>query len=537
MKQIIISTFFILYIVIPAISQTYSTYKIIDIKKIHPYEIIATATDFLKPHRTVQFKATDIKWASVLQIDSCVRMNYNGEYMAPCRSTSPYISPNNDTLPNTKVWKIVKPSLIKASTVTDLLYVDYTHIFIAVKRDSSGYTGFYIPRNNELHLNFGQTIFQNTFNNKKFAIAMPYNQDEIKNNLFYSFPLEFLSRQSYDSMQKKLMDNAQNTLNNSGSNPTGINPAPGTNYVIQTNQWEINPNYDHSSSNIGLDCQANAEFNFNIYPASSDSLIFSSASIFTYATFQIDPVEAPKIVDVKISGMSIKNIPIYRGEKTRIKAGALNITTSSPWTLYDSSKINTVYTSTVPKKVEFPVGIYQLEMNGTAQQIEIKDGQTLQLGDSTSAPQTQKLNKGYQPWEIKPDPTIKGIGGEIVMQIPKFDGFNTNLEFFNAGEKTNRQASWFGNNKAKLLPGMYDVVIDDRDTIKNVPVELSKQTRLKMGVFYMGGYSDANLENSVTHQKFTYGAPFKILLPEGTYYLNKNKKVPIVIKDGELTEL
>ena len=143
----------------------------------------------------------------------------------------------------------------------------------------------------------------------------------------------------------------------------------------------------------------------------------------------------------------------------------------------------------------------------------------------------------YKPWEIKPDPTIKGIGGEISMQLPKFNGFNTHLEFFNAGEKTNRQASWFGNNKAKLLPGMYDVVIDSRDTIKNVPVELGKQTRLKMGVFMVSGYSKANLENTSTHQKFTYGAPFKILLPEGTYYLNGRKKTPIYIKDGELTEL
>ena len=87
------------------------------------------------------------------------------------------------------------------------------------------------------------------------------------------------------------------------------------------------------------------------------------------------------------------------------------------------------------------------------------------------------------------------------------------------------------------MPGLYDVVIDSRDTLKNVPVELGKQTRLKMGVFMVSGYTSPTIENSSTHQKFTYGAPFKILLPAGTYYLNGNKKVPIVIKDGELTEL
>ncbi len=52
-----------------------------------------------------------------------------------------------------------------------------------------------------------------------------------------------------------------------------------------------------------------------------------------------------------------------------------------------------------------------------------------------TAPQTQKLNKSYQPWEIKPDPTIKGIGGEIALQIPKGLRYNTNLEFYQAGDK------------------------------------------------------------------------------------------------------
>jgi len=146
-------------------------------------------------------------------------------------------------------------------------------------------------------------------------------------------------------------------------------------------------------------------------------------------------------------------------------------------------------------------------------------------------------SKTIQSWETHPDPTIKGVGGEISMQIPKELGGRTHMEFYQAGDYKNRVASWFDNNKESLLPGLYNVVIDSRDTIKNVPVELGKQTRLKMGVFSVGGYRGQTIENISTHQKFTYSAPFKILLPEGTYYLNGNKKVPIVIKDGELTEL
>lgn len=176
----------------------------------------------------------------------------------------------------------------------------------------------------------------------------------------------------------------------------------------------------------------------------------------------------------------------------------------------------------------------------------------MQQGPSVKEPVITKVRVNEEPlnlntkteqkwdtpvWEILPDPTIKGVGGEISMQIPKGLGGRTHMEFYEAGDYKNRVASWFDNNKERLLPGLYNVVIDSRDTIKNVPVELGKQTRLKMGVFSVSGYRGQTIENSSTHQKFTYSAPFSILLPEGTYYLNGNKKTPIVIKDGVLTEL
>ena len=141
-----------------------------------------------------------------------------------------------------------------------------------------------------------------------------------------------------------------------------------------------------------------------------------------------------------------------------------------------------------------------------------------------------------QVWEIKLDTLIKGMGGEITLKIPKELRYNTHMEFYDTGNAKKLVASWFGNNKAKLLPGLYNIVVDKKYTIQNVPVELGKQTRLKMGVFIVSSYGSFEIEN-VNHQKFTYAPPFKILLPEGKYYLNKNKKVPIVIKDGELTEL
>jgi hypothetical protein len=140
-----------------------------------------------------------------------------------------------------------------------------------------------------------------------------------------------------------------------------------------------------------------------------------------------------------------------------------------------------------------------------------------------------------QSWEMKMDSSVTGLGGAIIMQLPKGLAYNTHIKIFEAGETKKIAASWFGNNAAKLLPGLYDVVVDDDYTIRNVPVEAGKKTRLKMGVFKITNYGTVEIENS--NQKFSRGGPFSMLLPEGTYYLNGNKKVPVVIKDGQLTAL
>lgn len=140
-------------------------------------------------------------------------------------------------------------------------------------------------------------------------------------------------------------------------------------------------------------------------------------------------------------------------------------------------------------------------------------------------------------WEIKLDPTLKGLGGEVIMQIPKEIRFNTHMKFFNAGDTKKMVASWFGNNKANLLEGAYDIVVDDKYTIKNVPVEKGKQTILHMGVLQWSAYGTVTLENA-DHQKFSYAPPFKIVLPEGTYIIvGKKQPNTIVITNGNLTAL
>jgi hypothetical protein len=141
-----------------------------------------------------------------------------------------------------------------------------------------------------------------------------------------------------------------------------------------------------------------------------------------------------------------------------------------------------------------------------------------------------------QPWEIKEDPELKGLGGEVILDMPDKLSFHAHLMFYEAGDTKTQVASWFSSNSSKLLPGLYDISVDSKYTIKNVPVEKGKRTRLKMGVLSVSSYGSFELENS-NHEKISYAPPFSIILPEGIYYVLGKKKFKIEIKDGELTEL
>ena len=85
----------------------------------------------------------------------------------------------------------------------------------------------------------------------------------------------------------------------------------------------------------------------------------------------------PGTFDVTISGSKVKDVPVQKGMDTRIKAGTLNVVASGTWTLYDEKKDRQVYYSTSAKKIGLPIGTYQMEINGTMQQILIKDGETV----------------------------------------------------------------------------------------------------------------------------------------------------------------
>lgn len=145
-------------------------------------------------------------------------------------------------------------------------------------------------------------------------------------------------------------------------------------------------------------------------------------------------------------------------------------------------------------------------------------------------------NKTIQKWEIQSDSSVTGLGGKVTLQMPNGSVYSAHMEFYEIADTKKRVASWFGNNENDLLPGLYNVVVDGRYTIRNVPIEKGKTTRLKMGIFSVGNYGGVQIEDS-DHEKFSYSGPFSVLLPEGTYYINGRKDHPVIIKDRTVTKL
>ena len=130
-----------------------------------------------------------------------------------------------------------------------------------------------------------------------------------------------------------------------------------------------------SIGTLHADVPVNVEYAIKIYNLPDHTLLYNSDQQRNFTLF-------PGTYDIEISGMAVKNIPVDKGRDTRIKAGVLNMSYNLPWTLYDENKLKILYKSSLPKKVEFPKGIYQVKISGTSYLIEIKDGETLDY-DST----------------------------------------------------------------------------------------------------------------------------------------------------------
>ena len=311
---------------------------------------------------------------------------------------------------------------------------------------------------------------------------------------------------------------------------------------------------------IHVDVPENIECTISIYTSPDHTLLYNSRQQRNFSLFQ-------GTYDVEISGMVVKKIPVYKALDTRIKAGALNITSALPWTLYDENKSKKIFSSSLPGKVEFPKGIYQLEIKSVLYQIEIKDGETLHYNDILSTAAQPKLNtddsnKIIQPqklnavdsnknkiikpkvpiipslsdnkyWEIKQNSTAKGANGRILLNIPKeIESIITISQ-----SVTEKEVHYSGiltkERSFSLAPGIFNITISG-SKVKHVPVQKGMDTRIKAGVLNVTSSGIWTLYNEKKNKEVYYSSTAKkIGLPVGIYQMELNGTThQIIIKDG-----
>ena len=102
--------------------------------------------------------------------------------------------------------------------------------------------------------------------------------------------------------------------------------------------------------------------------------------------------------DIDILGVRVRNVVLFAHSSTRIKVGILNMRSNFPWSLHSQSGNKTIYSASQPKMLEFPTGIYQLDINGSRHQIEIKDA--LILDSETMEYSNSNIVEENDKWKI-----------------------------------------------------------------------------------------------------------------------------------------
>ena len=216
-------------------------------------------------------------------------------------------------------------------------------------------------------LHFGPVDADKFQSGDGYAVVQSNEGSSLKaKRVTYSFPI--LNRKSGSN-------------NNTGMSPDGgwdlKNNAKAAKHetdIFNDKPWEIKPNLAArgATGRLFINIPKDAECVITIsQPVTERQVVYSISD----RSFSL----VPGTYDVTVSGKKTKDVIVQKGMETRIKGGALNVVATGTWTLYDEKKDRQVYYSVSPKKIGLPVGTYQLEINGTMQEIKIKDGETVEF--------------------------------------------------------------------------------------------------------------------------------------------------------------
>jgi hypothetical protein len=138
-----------------------------------------------------------------------------------------------------------------------------------------------------------------------------------------------------------------------------------------TEKWVINKvNATTSTGNLLIDLPKDTKWDITIYEADSSKVLSNTMLQTSFAL-------APGLYDLEINHISIKGVPVEKGNDTRLKAGVLHIRNKTPWTLYDETKQKVLINGSSEEERGLPIGKYKLAIKEQDHDIEIKDGKTV----------------------------------------------------------------------------------------------------------------------------------------------------------------
>ena len=536
-------------------------FKVIGIQNIPANYMIVSARDY--SGRTIQFLGSSSQHAtsnsSALTLGTIMLANFAAKT----------ISPLSDT---TIKYKIVKPVFSYQCCLISIIERDRKDSvdFVIAKTDTANGLTYFSMKTLTIDLPniiaIGKPIYQMLFNNKRYATLKPLDELEVNKNIFYSYEFNFITRESYNTLRKVKRDtnftpgNKDSILSLPIVDSSKRDLSPDVSLPIELSEILLGKNMVTGTLTVVV--PVNVEYTIKIYSLPDHTLLYNSNKQQNFSLF-------PGMYEIEISGMILKNIPVYKGMDTRLKAGTLSIQYNLPWVIYDANKVKIIYRSPVADKVKFPIGIYQLEIAGILHPIEIKDGETLEYDSTKQISKPIKLNIidsnkivqipkskisdstnnkiikdetgnhlfDEKKWEIKPNTSIKNATGRIFIKIPKdieciisISQPNTGKEVYYSGALTNQRSF-------SLAPGTVDVKISG-STIKNVPVQKGMETRVKAGILNVVTSEIWTLYDEKKSKQIYFSTTAKkIGLPIGIYQIEKNGRTEqIKIKDSEILQ-
>lgn len=136
-------------------------------------------------------------------------------------------------------------------------------------------------------------------------------------------------------------------------------------------KWVINKvNAKGDKGTLFIDLLPETEWSMTIYEADSSKVLSNTLLKKEFPLL-------PGSYDLEINHISIKRVPVEKGNTTRLKAGTLHIRNKTPWTLYDERKQKVLINSSSAETRGLPIGKYKLSINGEDHDVEIKDGKTV----------------------------------------------------------------------------------------------------------------------------------------------------------------